>query len=190
MLENQTQFPGSSDVSHFWHTIRNFVESINSSQIQKSLYDFKVLLITISALFLILLVYFLVKGSLINSLVTENIKNFLSPKGKAEKKELKKWENIKKSLQKSEIEEEWKVGVLEAYSLFGELLEKFGFPGNSIRERIEKLDENEVSNVNELKQADDFCQDIVKDPDFKIKKEEAEKIIDIFEKTLTDLNIF
>ena len=187
---SNTNGPGMEDIHHFWLKIEKAFDFISSPQNQTSFHLLKTALIIFSVLFILLIIYFLVQSRFFNTVILENAKSFLSPKQKKKTKEAKKWKNIEEDLAKSDIEEQWKVDLLEAYSLFGNILQILGFQGKTAEERIEKLTENEINNLNVLRQAIDFCQDIIKDPDFKIRKEEAQRVMESLRQALTDLGFF
>ena len=98
-----------------------------------------------------------------------------------------KWKKIKKRLI-SEIEAEAKLAILEADSLLDQFLAKQGYPGQTLRERLESVPEDVILNKKELKEAIKIKEAIVEDPSFRLTNQEAKKILEIYEKALKDLN--
>lgn len=98
----------------------------------------------------------------------------------------KKWKKIKSRLEKKS-EAEAKLAILEADSLFDEILEKGGYLGEDLEEKLKKLTPASLPNLKEVYQAHQIRDNIVRDPTYKLDLKEAEKNLRIYEKSLTYL---
>ena len=101
----------------------------------------------------------------------------------------KKWDKIKKLLEKSKVDSQWKIALIEALDLFDKTLKRAGYAGKTLNEKLKELTEADISSLDKLKQASQICQDIVQDPDYKISKEKAGEVIEIFRNSLEELEL-
>jgi hypothetical protein len=154
----------------------------------KTLLILKIIFSSVSFLFLVLLVYFLRKSSWLKLRYGVDLEDFLQAKIFREEKYEQIWFKIKKRLKKRS-DSEWKLALIEADSFLNKILEKMGYEGESLGERLKKIDENFLSNLQEVWQAHKLRNNIIHDPDFKITKEEAERAFQIYEDSLRQLNI-
>jgi hypothetical protein len=126
------------------------------------------------------------KTSFLKRAILIDLKEFLTFKPFYAKVYSPKWKKIKKRLE-TEIESEYKLAVLEADELLSKVMEEIGYPGKNLSEKLEKIPEDTISNLNELKEVRKIRDDIVEDPDYKLNLEEAKKILKVYEKALSDL---
>lgn len=99
----------------------------------------------------------------------------------------KEWEKVKRRLEK-EWESEAKLAVIEADQMLDRLLERLGYPGENLSEQLKKMEEERLPNREELEKARRIRDDIVHDPDYRFGLEKARWVLDVYEKTFTDLN--
>lgn len=175
--------------TNLWQNIKEILEYLVSSQLHERIFVIKILFIVISVLFIILIIYFLVKTDFLKWWFLKFLKNFLFPKIVRKKWIASKWKNAKKNLEKGKIESQWKVSVIKGLNIFEEILKEMGYPGKNLMERVTKLNKEDISNFDELLKIVQTCQDFVRDPDYKLSKEEAQDILENFEKTLIDLEV-
>lgn len=168
--------------------VNKFVELLTSSQLQQTLFPLRVIFIVISVVFLTVIVYFLAKTSFVDWWFLGFLKDFLFPKIVKQKRIIQKWKKIKTGIEK-ELEDQWKSSLIEASLLLDEILRDAGYSGQNLDERLKKLTEDDVTGLSQLIQAQGVCRDIIRDPDYRLSKERAQKIISVFEKALTDLDI-
>ncbi len=77
--------------------------------------------------------------------------------------------------------------MIESDSTLDEVLKKMGYLGDTIGERLEKINVAVHPSVEEVRNAHKIRNNIVHDPDFRLNLDEAKKAISIYEKALTDL---
>jgi len=160
-----------------------------SPELQSALFPLKIIFIFLSLFFLFAVFYFLTHTEYIGWKVSFGIKNVLFPKAVSSRKLARKWKKIKRDLEKGEFESQWKISLIEGLNLFDKQLEKIGYSGKNLLEKINKVSPEDVSNLEEVVKAERICEDVVRDPDYHLTKEQAQEVIDAFEKTLRDLQV-
>lgn len=136
--------------------------------------------------FLGYIIWALVKTSWLKRIFLWDLKEFLSFRPFYTKIFAPKWKKIEKRLE-SQIEADFKLAVLEADELLNECLAKIGYSGETLEEKLEKLTEEIISNLKELKKARELRNSIVEDPNLKLTLEETKKFLAIYKKALQDL---
>lgn len=109
-----------------------------------------------------------------------------SPTGR--KKTARQWIKITKRLETG-LESEYKLAVIEADSMFDDILKKMGYEGETLGERLDKIPATLVPNIETLKLAHKTRNNVVHDPDYKLGLEESKSALQAFEKVLVDLGI-
>ncbi|MDI6883353.1 MAG: hypothetical protein QMC93_02705 [Patescibacteria group bacterium] len=167
---------------------KDVLESLISPQLQEQLFPLKIVFIIISFLFLFIFVYLLFKTEYAQRLFLYDLKNFLRPRIFKPEKLIRRWGKIKKEAKKGS-EAQWKFALLEGATLLDEILRKAGCRGENLPERLKNLTTEDVSNLNQVLESVQVCQDITRDPDYRLSKERTQEIIDVFEKALRDLEV-
>jgi uncharacterized protein YutE (UPF0331/DUF86 family) len=147
---------------------------------------FKTLFIFFSLLFLGFIIFALFKTTWLKRLIIWDLQEFLTYRPFGVSKVERKWQKIKKRLE-TETESEAKLAIIEADSMLDGILDRMGFGGRTLGERLDKLTAVSLPNIEEVKQAHKIRNNIVHDPTYKLDLEEAKKVISAYEKALTDL---
>ncbi len=100
----------------------------------------------------------------------------------------KQWKKIKQNFEKDDAVY-WKVSLLEGEKLIDDILIRMGLGGGTMEDRLGRASMEEIPNLQDLTKARSLCQDIARDPDYRLNKEVAENTLGIFEKTLIALQI-
>ncbi len=133
-------------------------------------------------------IWALFKTSWLKRAILMDLKEFFSYKPFYTKKFLAKWKKIEKRLE-SPIEADWKLAILEADDLLKESLSYVGYPGETVEEKLEKMPEDTISNLEELKKVRKIKEDIIEDPNFKLTQEQASQVLKAYQKALSDLQV-
>ena len=104
------------------------------------------------------------------------------------KKTARQWMKISERLATG-LESEYKLAVIEADSMFDDILKKMGYGGETLGERLDKIPATLVPNVETLKLAHKTRNNVVHDPDYKLELQEAKSALSAFEKVLVDLGV-
>lgn len=183
------EFPsGTTDITQLIQDIKETFQFLISPQFQEKLFALKIVFIAISILFFLAILYFLFKSSYLRESYLENLENLYTYRGFGQRRIVRKWKKIKKKLKGSEAQQ--KLSLIEALQMFDKTLVRMGYGGKNLEERLKKLTEDDVSNLSQVLEAHQVCQDIARDPDYKLSKEKAEEILNIFERALKELQIF
>ncbi len=112
---------------------------------------------------------------------------------------------LKSSISRKQAQESWhkiqeyfyrggesdlKVAILEADKLLNDALRDAGMMGIQLGDRLKKANTGQIPNLNELWQAHKLRNQIAHEPNFKLKRDLAERALGIYETALTNLGIF
>jgi len=95
----------------------------------------------------------------------------------------KKWKTVQEHMQ-SHKPDEWKVAILAADAIAGEILELVELPGENFRERVKNASSQKLEQKEELLYAHSVRNAIIKDHSFLLEKNEAEKIVAVYKEFL------
>jgi hypothetical protein len=97
-----------------------------------------------------------------------------------------KWLNVKELL-KSEHFSDYRAAIIDADNLLDEALSQSGYKGGNLGDRLKQLDKSKLSNIEELWQARKLRNSFVHTPDYQPKRMEIEAAINIYERSLREL---
>jgi len=146
----------------------------------------KIIFLAISSIFLVFIIWALIKTEWLKRLIIWDLKEFLTFKAYLVKKYIKEWKEIKKRLDTG-LESEAKLAIIEADSLLNEVLKNQGYEGKTLGERLDKLTTDILLNLAEVREAHKIHSDIIHDPTYRLNLDEAKRVILIYEKALSDL---
>lgn len=189
-MNGSTIYPDAGgEFSGLGQGINKFLDYLMSSELQSELFLLKIVFIVISAIFLFFVVYFMAKSDYLDWKAISPIKTFFSPQATKKKKIVQRWEKVKNDLEKAEVDAQWKLALVEGLGIFNNGLSRAGYAGANLQEQVDKIKNEELSNLQEVKEVVPVCQNIIQDPECYINKKRVEQIIRIFEKTLKELEI-
>ncbi len=84
---------------------------------------------------------------------------------------------------------ERRLAVIEADDITNDVFNKLGYEGDTLYDKLAILNKDIVLNIEELKEAYKKKKSIAHNPNIEVSKEEAKKIVSIYEETLRDLEI-
>jgi hypothetical protein len=87
-------------------------------------------------------------------------------------------------------ESDLKVAILEADKLLNDVLREAGVMGTQLGDRLKKATAQQIPNLNELWQAHKLRNQIAHEPNFKLKRDLAERGLDIYKAALKNLGVF
>ena len=146
----------------------------------------RIIFIAVSLFFLFWIIYFLSKTSWLQVSFIEDAVEFFTYQPLGARKFIKQWNKIKHRLEIG-LESENKLAIIEADSIFNDVLERMGFVEETFEARIKHLTSDLLPNIEEILEAHKVRNNIVYDPNYQITLDDAKKIILIYEKALTDL---
>ena len=102
------------------------------------------------------------------------------------KRIVKKWQSILKKLEAGD-ENSLKLAVIEADKMFDDLLKKIGYPGEDMGQRLKKITSAQLTNIQEIWQAHKLRNRLVHEPDFRLNRAQAERVIEIYQRAMEEL---
>jgi len=169
--------------------MNELVRIITAPELQGKLLPLKILSIPLSLFFLGSLFYFRSKTSWARFGAIKEAIEFFSFKPYEAVELPSQWRKIEKRMEKG-WESEAKLAVIEADNLLESVLIRMGYAGQSLGERLKQLDDEVLSNIDDVWKAHKVRNDIVHDPGYKLSLGRVRGVIDIYQKALEHLNAF
>ncbi len=180
--------PSSQETDSFFSGVINALESAYYSR-------FFLVIQIIIAIYCLVLVFDIVYASLKLSLFRGRVRQFFTgTKAKPEKYEIP--ETMPGTIQIAEINKkiasdsvsDWKIAVIEADKVLDKTLDKRGFLGESLGDKLKKMVPADLPEVyEEVWEAHKIRNRIVHEPDFEITQGESRKLIGIYERAIKKL---
>ncbi len=167
---------------------QEIISFITSPELQQELFPAKVVFIFFSVLFLVGIVYLLIDSTYLKEHFWYDVVEFLSWKPYGFIKIMKKWNQIRSRIEEG-TESEYKLAIIEADDFLNEMLERKGYKGETLEERLDKAEKEQVPNRQEIIKVHEIRNSVVYDPDFKLNLEQARKTIDIYEDAIRNLGM-
>ncbi|MCJ7787023.1 hypothetical protein MUP06_02330 [Patescibacteria group bacterium] len=149
----------------------------------------KIICIVIFLFFLVIIFRSLRKSSWLKYRLFQDMVEFLTYQPYGVKKIAKIWSKIKERLE-SGSESEYKLAVIEADSMLSDILERMGFKGETLGNRLKQVTTDILPSIEETWEAHKIRNNIVHDPDYKLTLDQAQKALEIYEQALRDLQAF
>ncbi len=165
------------------------ISFLTSSYIQEEIIWIKIGFFVFSGIILIIILLWLFGTKWLKYRFLEDLVGFFTFRPMGVSKLVKTWQKISKRLELGS-EDEYKMAVLEAEEMLDKVLEKMGYLGKNLKEKVDKLPFTAVSNINGLRDISQTRKRIVYNPDQELSLDEAKRILDIFEQVLKDLQAF
>ena len=164
-------------------TLNQFVLDVTSSPVFLVV---KFLFLAVSLFFIVVIVFVLITTTWFKRLVIWDLKEFMTFRHYGLPRLEKKWARIKERLEVG-TEPEAKLAIIEAEALFDDILKREGFLGQTFDERLEKLNTNILSNLEEIREVHKVRSNIIHDPSYRLDIKEAERVLDVYEDALGEL---
>lgn len=166
--------------------MENIISYLISPSFSGWLLIFKILFIVFGLILIGFIIFVLVKTTWLRRLILWDLQEFLTYRPYGVLRIAKQWAKTLARLETG-MESEYKLAVIEADSLLYEILNKMGFSGETLGEKLDKLTTVSLPNLEDIREAHKIRNNIVHDPDYRLSLEEARKILAIYEKALSDL---
>ena len=169
----------------------NWFSYINSPQLQHQVLGLKIFAFLLSAFFVGTIIYFSIKTNYLKYRIRKQqwAKDYREFKAVRPKKRSKEWDNIARLIQ-SDLLSENKLAVVKAMQLLDKVLKEIGYPKGTWQERLSQGIAEDNVNLSPVLEACQVSENILKDPNRPIEKEELKKAVVHFQETLKQLNYF
>lgn len=144
--------------------------------------------LVIALIFFAGIIYFVIETGWF-SLRVERFRHIILQSNISRKQAQESWRRIEEQFYRGG-ESDLKVAILEADKLLNDALREAGIMGIQLGDRLKKTSDSQVPNLNELWQAHKLRNQIAHEPNFRLKRELAERALGIYETALTNLGIF
>lgn len=170
--------------------INELISYLISPQMNDFLIPIRNLFLGISFILLILTLILFLKTSWKQYAFVEDTVHFLTSKPYGIKKFAKTWQKVVKRL-KSNQESEYKLAVIEADELLNDVLNRLGYKEKKFEDRLGKVSLSLISpsDKDSIIEAHKIRESIVHNPNYRVDLDEAEKVLEIYRKTLSDLGM-
>lgn len=173
--------------------IENFPENLISFFISPSFTEWlliiKIIFIVLSLLFICFIIFALMKTSWLKFRFLYDAVELLTYRPFGVRKMEKNWKKITARIDTG-LESEYKLAVIEADNMLNEILNKMGYGGESLGERLEKLTAATLPDIEGIREVHQVRNNIIHDPNYKLSLNETRRLLDIFEKAFKDLEAF
>ena len=149
----------------------------------------KIAFVSIGTLFLIGIVLLLLKNTWLKRRFLEDLIEIMTYRPFGAKKTFKRWSKISKKIEVGK-EADYKMALIEADGLLGDILKRMGYKGETVRDLLEQLDSKTLPNIENVWKAHKARNNIVHDPDYELTLDQARKILQIYEQAFRDLEMF
>lgn len=102
-------------------------------------------------------------------------------------KRTERWSDIKKRINSENISD-WKIAIMDADSLIDEIVQKIGYRGGDLGERLAKIEQSDFENLQNVWEAHKIRNRIAHDGDkFQLTKDIVKSTFEKYEKALKEL---
>lgn len=106
----------------------------------------------------------------------------------SKKKMQKRWIQIEDRLESDNVSQ-FKAAILEADKIADEVLLSIGYGGKNMKERLEIADSRQIEEIDNLIEGHAIRNKIIYEDNFKIDKNEAQRVINLYREFLENLEI-
>lgn len=149
----------------------------------------KIVFIVLSFLLFVFIIFGLLNTGWARLFIVQDMAEFMTFRPYGVRRIEKNWRRIRDRLN-SGMETEYKLAISDADGLLDDILKRMGYAGGNLEERLGKLTEVSLPNIEEIKQSHQTRNTIIRDPDYRLSLDEARKTLDVYEKALRDLQAF
>lgn len=147
----------------------------------------KFISVFISLVFVVMIIILAAfKTTWLKRMIIWDIQEFLTYRHFGVSKVVREWRKIKNRLETG-IESEAKLAIIEADKILDDTLNRMGFGGQTLGEKLKELTAASLPNIEEVKKSHKIRNNIVHDPTYRLDFEEAKRVVAAYEKALTDL---
>lgn len=168
---------------------QTIITYITDPGLQQKLFLVRIVFIGFTAFFFGSTVYYFFKTAWFREFVLRDLASFVFGRGYILSKMARYWDKVKRRLETG-VESEWKLAIMEADDLLDEVLNKMGYTGESVPEKLDKVTVTILPSIDGVRGAHQIRDNIVHDPDFRLPIEKAKDVIKVYEKAFDELETF
>ncbi len=160
---------------------------INQWEQSPGVFALKIFSVVLSLLMLYFIIKLLIKSEIIKHQLTK-INTFLLTTKYEQRRILKSWKKVINLIHSGD-ENSYKKAILAADKLLDEILERSGWVGDDLGDKISQIKTVQMPDIDKLMASHKIAEKIQEDHDFKITYEETIKALTIYEKLFRDFTL-
>ncbi len=142
----------------------------------------------VSAVLIGSVVYFIAASNRLEEMYFKDILEFTKASPYKEIKIPKDWGVLRKRSE-DENPSERKLAIIETDEMVCSVLNEMGYKGDTLEESLEDVSTDIIPNKEDLLRAHKTRRDLIYDPNYELSQDDAKEIMDVFEKSLSDLQL-
>lgn len=161
---------------------------LNNSELQESLVFLKLIFGLAGIILIAFSVFVMVRTMWVKFSFLFDYTEFFTFRPYGLRKVVKKWAKIQQRLETAS-EAEYKLAVIEVDGMLSDILLRMGFKGETLGDRLGEITNAIIPNLQDLIEAHQVRNNVVRDPDYRLTLQEAQKTLDIYQVTFTNLDL-
>ncbi len=166
-----------------------FLFKINSPELQAKLFWIKIPFFLVIGLFIAIIIIALTRTPYINLSMVGDAVELATFRPFGFPKVRRRWQKIMQRLD-ADDESEHKLAIIEADALLDEMLKRMKLAGDTVDDRLGKVNSLMIPSIEELKIAHQKRNSIVYDVDYRLNLQETRRVLLAYQKALEDLDLF
>ncbi len=98
----------------------------------------------------------------------------------------KRWKDVVEIFQRQKTER-YKTAVVEARNIVFDAFKTIGYPGDSLAEQLKLMIGYQISNLEQVKEADQVAENIINDVNYKLEEGVAREVVMVFGEALKEI---
>lgn len=169
-------------------TIFKTLSYINSDHLQNLIMIPRFILGSVGLFFWFFLIFAFFTTSWIKYLILTDAREFFTFRAFGVRKMTQRWQRALARLQTAN-EAEYKLALLDADAMLDASLQRLGFGGKTLEERLRILSPVILSHAREVERVHALRNNIVHDPNFILSLNQAREAMEVYEKAFSDLDL-
>ena len=161
---------------------------VNNPGLQQFLTPFRWVMGVFGILLLLFSVYILIRTTWTRYAFLFDATEFFTFRPFGLRRIARKWQKIQQRLATTS-ESEYKLAVIEADGMLNDILLRMGFHGETLGDRLKILTPAIIPNVHDVLQAHQTRNNVVHDPDYRLTLEEAQRTLEIYQVSFSNLDL-
>ncbi len=147
----------------------------------------KTVSLLLSIFFMVAAFFFAVRTGWLATRV-DRVEDVILKKNMPRRRSVKTWQKVQQYLYEGD-DNSLRLALLEADNILNEALRLAGFMGENLGDRLKKLKESQLPNLQQVWEAHKLRNRLVHESDFKLNRDTAERALAIYEQAFKDLGL-
>ena len=167
--------------------ISGLISGVNISSFFLNIFSFLKMIATIIAMIaLVIIVYSFIRISELSAAESKKLGLALNWSSERRQKN-ERWERVEQYMSSLNVSD-WKIAILEADNILDDVVERMGYKGDNLGERMKNIEASDFPYLEEAWQAHKMRNNIAhKGTDYELTRSEAEQTINIYHRVFKEL---